>query len=494
MKAPAQAQKTVAVIGAGPAGLTAAYQLARRKVAVHVFEAGPAVGGLSRTIDLWNQKVDLGPHRFFSNDSRVNKLWLELMGADYEMVERLTRIYYKGRFFHYPLKPLDALLKLGPIEAVRCFSSFILEKVRESKTGDSFEDWVVTRFGRRLFEIFFKTYSEKLWGISCRELDSDFAAQRIKKLSLLEAIKNAFFKGGTHKTLVDQFAYPHGGTGELYTRMAAYVVAHGGSVQCDTPVQRVLTSDGRVIALELQNGERREFDEIISTMPLTQLVARLPDAPEAVKQSAASLKFRNTVLVYLKIEAQGLFGDNWLYVHSPELRVGRITNFRNWVPQLVGREKSTILALEYWCDSDEQEWTQPSEAWIALARRELAQTGLLGGAPVSAGHVHRISRCYPVYTRGYKESLAPVERYLDTIHGLSVIGRYGSFKYNNQDHSILMGMLAAENIADAAGHNLWEINTDYEDYQEASVITRTGLVQKPAPELLPAGIPVLQRA
>lgn len=489
----------VAIIGAGPAGITTAYQLTKAGIGVDVFEAGPDVGGLSRTITLWNQKVDLGPHRFFSSDSRINRLWLEVIGRDYEMVNRLTRIYYKGKFFHYPLRPLDAFFKLGPKEVARCLVSFVKEGCKSTKASGSFEDWVVSRFGRRLFEIFFKTYSEKLWGITCRELDSDFAAQRIKKLSLVEAVKNAFFKTNSrkHKTLVDQFAYPHGGSGVLYQRMAEYIEAHGGTLQRNRPVYRVTVDNRQVTGLEFEDGETRSFARVVSTMPLNLLVERLPETPSAIKEAAQALRFRNTILVYLKVEAQNLFADNWLYVHSPDLKVGRITNFRNWVPQLYGKEASTVLALEYWCNSDETIWQEDDASLIALATRELATTGLIGEARVADGYIHRIPRCYPVYARGYKELLKPVERYLDSIAGLTVIGRYGSFKYNNQDHSILMAMLAAENIAQDRHHDLWAVNTDYEQYQEASLVTQTGLVQrkrKQVPSPAGAAAQVLQRA
>src|SRR5947209_5070555 len=250
------APKTVAVIGAGPAGLAAAYQLSKKGGEVHVFEASGAVGGLARTIDLWGQKVDLGPHRFFSSDPRVNKVWLEIIGDDYEMVNRLTRIYYHGRFFFYPLKPFNALSNLGILEATRCMTSYGIQRFRRCSEQDCFESWVVGRFGRRLFEVFFKTYSEKLWGIGCQDLDADFAAQRIKKLSLLEAIRNSLFggNGNDHKTLVDQFAYPQNGSGEVYTRMAAFVRDNGGSVECDRPVHRVIVKEGRAIGLEFENG------------------------------------------------------------------------------------------------------------------------------------------------------------------------------------------------------------------------------------------------
>jgi protoporphyrinogen oxidase len=487
--------QTVAVIGAGPAGMTAAYQLAKAGIDVHVFEASDAIGGLSRTINLWGQKVDLGPHRFFSSDSRVNKVWLEVIGDDYQMVNRLTRIYYKRRFFHYPLKPFDALAKLGLIEATHCVSSYLIQRLHRRKAERCFENWVVHRFGRRLFEIFFKTYSEKLWGIPCDKLDSDFAAQRIKKLSLFEAIRNALFKsdGITHKTLVDEFAYPNAGTGELYTRMANSVRAAGGTVECRRPVRRVLLRDGRVTGLEFETGEQRFFDQVISTMPLNLLVTRLPDVPEHIHAAAESLRFRSTILVYLKVDAADLFSDNWLYVHSPDLRTGRITNFRNWVPQLYGDEKSTILALEYWCNQQDSIWSQDDKSLIGLASDELRQTGLIKNAVVSDGHVHRIHRCYPIYNQGYKANLKPVERYLNGLAGLTVIGRYGAFKYNNQDHSILMGLLAAENIAQGATHDLWAINTDYE-YQERTIITKTGLIrERPAPFPLPAAQPAALR-
>jgi protoporphyrinogen oxidase len=467
----------VAVIGAGPAGLTAAYQLAKAGATVEVYEAGPQVGGMARTFDLWNQKVDLGPHRFFSSDTRVNKLWLEVVGRDYAMVDRLTRIYYKRRFFQYPLKPLDALTNLGVLEALTCVLSYGKERAAPTQQDGSFENWVVSRFGRRLFEIFFKSYSEKLWGITCKELDADFAAQRIKKLSLFEAVWNAFRggKGNKHKTLVDQFAYPLGGTGMVYDRMAAYVETHGGFVYLRKPVERVVARDGKVVGIELKGGEFRAYDHVISSMPITQLVTRLPDVPETVKKAAASLTFRNTILVYLKVNGKDLFPDNWLYVHSADLKMGRLTNFRNWVPELYGNDDSTILALEYWCYDNDSIWTEKDEALVALAKSEAEKTGLLQGAEIVDGHVVRVPKCYPVYRAGYKENLRPVEAYLSTVQGLTVIGRYGAFKYNNQDHSILMGMLAAENLLGNKNENLWNINTDYENYQEQSVITKTGL-------------------
>lgn len=471
----------VAVIGAGPAGMTAAYELAKKNVEVHVYEASDTVGGLARSFRLWDQTVDLGPHRFFSSHRRINELWLEVVGRDYRMVNRLTRIYYRGKFFFYPLKPFDALSRLGPFEAARCGFSYIANRLSPLEQDGTFENWVVNRFGRRLFEIFFKTYSEKLWGISCKQLDADFAAQRIKKLSLYEAVKNAFFmgKGNKHKTLVDQFAYPLEGTGMVYQRMADYVRKHGGQVHLNTPVQRVLAKDNRAYALEFPGGEVRHYDQIVSSMPISLLVTRLPDVPPAIRDAALSLKFRNTILVYLHVDATDLFPDQWLYIHSADMLTGRITNFRNWVPNLYGDKRTTILVMELWANDDDSLWSETDEQLIARGKDEIRRTGLVRDANILDGHVHRIKRCYPVYERGYKEKLKPVEEYLSTIEGLQAIGRYGAFKYNNQDHSIYMGILAAENIVTGAKHNLWEINTDYESYQEEAQITEAGLAATP---------------
>lgn len=472
----------IGVIGAGAAGITAAYELAKGGADVEVFEAGDSVGGLARTFELWGQKVDLGPHRFFSNDLRVNKLWLEVVGQDYDMVDRLTRIYYKKRFFHYPLKPTNALWNMGVFNAARCMTSYFKEKVVPSfdpKKNETFESWVVTRFGRRLFEMFFKSYSEKLWGIPCDQLDADFAAQRIKKFSLGEAIKSALGLGkGKHKTLVDQFAYPYEGTGVVYERMAQAVRQRGGKVHLKTPVKRILHDNRQVTGLELTDQSQHHFDAIISTMPMTLMVKGLGELPAEVEKAVDALKFRNTILVYLHVGGKDLFQDQWLYVHSPDLGTGRVTNFRNWVPQILGKSENTILALEYWCYDQDPIWTSDDSQLIATATREIQSTGLIGSAPVLDGHVVRIRRCYPVYERGYKQNLEPVVDFLKSFRNLIPIGRYGSFKYNNQDHSILMGLLAAENLLQNKSHDLWAVNTDYQSYQEATVITKTGLETK----------------
>jgi protoporphyrinogen oxidase len=469
----------IAVIGAGPAGLTAAYCLSKTQPGVEVYEAADTVGGLARSLRLWNQTVDTGPHRFFSRDKRVNELWLEVVGRDYSMVNRLTRILYGRKFYSYPLRPFETLANLGLVEAARCLASYAGERFQPTPPDGTFESWVRGRFGRRLFEIFFKTYSEKLWGIRCDELDADFAAQRIKQFSLGAAIKGAFAARhrAAHRTMVEQFAYPNEGTGMVYTRMAQAVASRGGRVHLRTPVEAVLTEKNRITGLRLPDGTVKEYDHVISTMPLTLLVQRLPETPPEVLAASKGLTFRNTILVYLEVAQSDLCRDNWIYIHSPDLRAGRVTNFRNWSPQLYGDSPNTILALEYWCHDGEELWLKKDAELIALATREIIATALVKDAGlVKNGLVYRIPRCYPVYRCGYKKLLQPIQEYLSRVDGLQVIGRYGAFKYNNQDHSILMGLLAAENILKNAKNDLWAVNSDYDNYQEGCLITETGLV------------------
>ena len=470
--------KPVIVIGAGPAGMTAAYCLAKAGVPVVVYESSDKVGGLARSLDLWGQRVDLGPHRFFSNDPWVNGLWLEVVGKDYRMVDRLTRIFYSGKLFDYPLKASNALLNLGLIQAASCVLSYLREKLRRSSAEEaeaSFESWVVSRFGRRLFEIFFKSYSEKLWGISCPELDSDFASQRIKKFSLGQAIKSLFVGGGKHKTLVDRFAYPVGGTGAVYEKMSARVTEMGGRVLLRSPVQGVWKEGSVVRGIIDAEGRQVEASHVISTMPLTLMVKSLGPLPGPVADAVANLRFRNTILVFLEAEGTGWFPDQWLYVHSPDLRTGRVTNFCNWIPEICEGSPNTIVVLEYWCYDEDPIWQESEDALVARATQEIGGTRLIPGSRILRGKMMRLPRCYPVYARGYREHMQPVQKFLQEFSNLSAIGRYGAFKYNNQDHSILMGLMIADNLTKDAGHELWAVNTDYEVYQEAAIITESGL-------------------
>lgn len=456
--------KPVAVIGAGPAGLTAAYQLARAGRSVDLYEAASEVGGLARSLKLWGQTVDLGPHRFFTRDAQVAGFWHEILGDQARRVRRVTRIYYRGRYFHYPLQLADVLANLGPWECLACLGSFARERMWPSADPSSLEGWLVTQFGRRLYNTFFKSYSEKLWGLPGTAVDANFAAQRIAGLSLVEAVRSALGLASRSRTLVDTFDYPAGGTGSFYRRLAERAQLAGLRLWLNTPVARVELRGGKVDGLRLADGTFKAHAQVVSTMPLTRLVTGLAQAPQEVLQAAGQLSFRQTVLVYLKFADSSLFPDNWLYVHQPDLGLGRITNFRNWVPELHGPHPETILACEYWCNPGDEVWTMPDPDLIALADREVLATGLVTESALD-GRVIRVSNCYPVYSLGYQRHLEPIERYLDSLSGLYPIGRYGAFKYNNQDHSIKMGLLAAEKVL-GARHDLWSVNTDYDRYQE----------------------------
>jgi protoporphyrinogen oxidase len=319
----------VGVIGAGPAGLAAAYSLGKSGIPVDVFEASAAVGGMAQTILLWNQLVDLGPHRFFSTHAAVNRLWLEIVGSDYRMVERRTRIFYDDKFFDYPLRLADSLGKLGSIESVRCLMSYLRQQLAFDRPAANFEQWVRGRFGKRLYERFFRDYSEKLWGLRCESLDADFAAQRIRKLSLYEAARNALAngRGNRHATLVDQFAYPIVGTGSVYNKMADAIFRQAGTVHLGKAVRRVLPHREEGMELELASGERHTYQHIISTMPLTQLIHALPDAPQKVLEANSRLHYRNTILVYLRMDCSRINGSisthpNWLSVALPISETG----------------------------------------------------------------------------------------------------------------------------------------------------------------------------
>jgi protoporphyrinogen oxidase len=469
-------RKRVVVIGAGPAGITAAFKLQLGGVDVTLHEASNSVGGMARSFELWDQIVDLGPHRFFSSDPRVNEFWLESLDYEYVMVNRLTRIYYKKRFFSYPIQALNALKGLGIVEALRCVLSYVIVKIAPRKDESKFDSWVINRFGTRLFQIFFKSYTEKLWGIKCSVLDADFAAQRIKKLSLFEAIKGAFFgnKGNKHRTLVDEFAYPKSGAGDVYTRISKKFVAAGGKLQLNSRVTGIELLDSQV-SISANEEPPEFFDHVVSTMPLTQLVQKI-GAPNDVLEKTRQLKFRNTILVYLKVEGKNPFPDQWIYVHAEDLQTGRITNFRNWTESINKGQRENIICLEYWCYDSDEIWVRHDEKLIELATKELYGTKLVDSGTIVEGFVQRVPKCYPVYSSGYREILEPIQNYLKSVKLITPIGRYGSFKYNNQDHSILMGLLASENILGNSQTDLWAINTDY-DYQESTRITATGLVK-----------------
>lgn len=468
--------KKVLIIGAGVAGLSAGRVLSQNGYKVAIYEADSSVGGMSKSLKMFDQIVDIGPHRFFSKDKRLNDFWSAHTYGESEKVSRLTRIFYNNKFFYYPLRGFDALFKLGIIESTLCVLSFIKAKIKPFG-GDSFESWVANAFGYRLYSIFFKSYTQKLWGIECKDLDSDFARQRIKGLNLYEAIKSAFVgdKSKKHKTLVDEFSYPKKGCGVVYENMAKEILANGGEILCDIEVNGIITQDKRAIGIRTSGGEIYG-DIVISTAPFRDMVLSLDELDSAIKDLAQNLKFRNTILVYVEVDcaknaesSAKLFADNWIYVHSKNISTGRITNFANWTQDLRCGRSESILCLEYWANDDENLWNLSSDEIINIAKKDLLDSNLVAhSSQIKRAYALKIHKSYPVYERGYKQNLSKIYNALDDFKDLHFIGRNGAFKYNNQDHSLLMGLLCADKILGRANPNLWEINTDY-DYQEGKV-------------------------
>ncbi len=470
-----QDANSIIVIGAGPAGLTAAYELATRGMPVSVFEQDTQVGGLARTVVHEGFRFDIGGHRFFTKVPVVEQLWRRVLGDALLSRPRLSRIFYRGRFFHYPLKPLDVARNLGLWTSVTVIASYLVARLRPLPAETSFADWIVNRFGRRLYEIFFKTYTEKVWGIPCERISAEWAAQRIKGLSLRTAVTSMFAKGPSGanaiKTLIDQFEYPRLGPGMMWERTADIVREHGGTVTLATPVTR-LRHDGRlVLSVDVgADGSSRTIPvrHVISTMGIPQLLAAFdpPLAPEA-HAAAARLSHRDFLTVALMLDQADVFPDNWIYLHDSSVRAGRIQNYKNWSPDMVPDPKWTCLGLEYFCTVGDDLWTMTDEALIALGTRELAAIGLGDPAVVRKGVVVRARQAYPVYDSGYMDALEIVKRHLAPLENLQLVGRNGMHKYNNQDHSMLTAMLAVQNML-GGRFDLWSVNAADEYHEQAS--------------------------
>jgi protoporphyrinogen oxidase len=462
------------VIGAGPAGLTTARELARQGRPVVVLEQAGIVGGLARTESYKGFHFDMGGHRFFTKVDEVQKIWHEVLGPDFRRRPRLSRIYYDGRFFHYPLKPLNALAGLGLWRAVLVMLSYLRWQLFPYKEERTFEQWVTNRFGRRLFLTFFKTYTEKVWGIPCSELRAEWAAQRIKDLSLRSAVVAMFIKPGkTIKTLIEEFDYPRLGPGMMWRAAADEIRRLGGAVRLEAEVTAVRRSGWRVDSV-VHAGPCGEAvvagEQFLSSMPVTQLVLRLePPAPDAVREAARRLTYRDFLTVCLIVDRPDPFPDNWIYVHSPEVKVGRIQNFRSWSPDMVPDPAKASLGLEYFCSEGDALWSLPDEALIRLGKDELERIGLARATEISDGCVFRVSKAYPVYDADYREHLDTVRAFVDRFENLQTIGRNGLHRYNNQDHAMLTGLLAVRNLEGGVRHDLWSVNTEPEYHEEVGV-------------------------
>jgi len=467
----------VVIIGGGPAGLTAAWELARLDhLSARVFEKDDIVGGIARTDVYKGYRFDIGGHRFFTKVTLVEEIWDEILGDEMLVRPRMSRIFYNGIFFDYPLKPLNALGGLGLIESARVGLSFVKAQVFPIRDEQSFDQWVTNRFGRRLFEIFFETYTEKVWGIPCTEIGADWAAQRIKNLDLVQAVKAALLgqrtsdKGEVITTLIEQFKYPRLGPGQMWESCRDQLAERGIPTEMGTEVVRLEREGQSILAAVVRegDGERRvPGSHFISSMPIKQLVHAMdPPAPAEVQAAADNLKYRDFLTVVLIVKNPDLFPDNWIYIHSPDVRLGRIQNFKNWSPEMVPDPATSALGLEYFVNVGDDLWTMDDDALVALGTRECAHLGLVNAEQVFDGCVVRMPKAYPVYDRDYQSTLATLRAWLDPIDNLQLIGRNGQHRYNNQDHSMLTAVYAARNIAANGSYELWSVNVEEEYHEE----------------------------
>jgi protoporphyrinogen oxidase len=469
---PNHTNRKIVVIGAGPAGLTAAVELCRRNLPVTVLEKDALVGGIARTGAYKGYHYDIGGHRFFTQVPEVERFWFDLLGADFLARPRISRIFYRGKFYDYPLRPFNALRNLGLLTSLRVGLSYLYAQLFPYPREDTFEEWVCNRFGRELYLIFFKTYTEKVWGLPCSEIRAEWAAQRIQGLSLPIALKNALFGPQGEKvikTLIQQFHYPRLGPGMMWRAAAEFVNAQGGHVEMEMDAITLRHANGRVEEVIARcNGRERILpaSDVISTMPLSELLRSLdPPAPPEALAAAKGLSYRDFLTVILLVRQPDLFPDNWIYIHSPDVRVGRVQNFKNWSPEMVPDPATTSLGLEYFCSEGDALWSTPDAELIALGRREMEQIGLLRAADVFDGTVIRQPKAYPVYNGTYAGYLDTIKRYLQGFANLQTVGRNGLHKYNNQDHSMLTAMLAVRNLL-GERHDVWNVNTERSYHEE----------------------------
>jgi protoporphyrinogen oxidase len=477
----------VAIIGAGPAGLTAGYLLAKKGLKVAIIEKDPRyVGGISRTVEHEGYRFDIGGHRFFSKSQQVVDLWNEILPDDFIQRPRMSRIYYEGKFYSYPLRAFEALRNLGILRSSACMISYVWSRAFPIKNVRSFEDWTSNQFGKKLYSIFFKTYTEKVWGMPCDEMSADWAAQRIKGLSLGSAVIDGLKRslglnrrpndGMQTKTLLESFRYPRQGPGMMWDAARDKVVAAGSHVLMGHALKQ-LASDGqggwRLSATRVDaNGQSCGETVIraahaISSAPMRELAARLHPLPQSTLE-ASRLKYRDFLTVALKIRSADLFPDNWIYIHDSKVKVGRIQNFRSWSPEMVPDESVACVGLEYFCFEGDDLWASTDDDLIKLATAEMAILGLVDPKQVIGGAVVRQEKAYPVYDDEYAANVAAMRHELEAKHPtLHLVGRNGMHRYNNQDHAMMTAMLSVENIvAGARVYDTWCVNEDAE-YHEA---------------------------
>jgi protoporphyrinogen oxidase len=462
----------VVVLGGGPAGLTAGYLLAKQGKPVIVLESTGQVGGIARTTVRNGYRFDLGGHRFFTKVKEVDDLWHEIMADEFLKRPRQSRIYWNDKFLEYPLEGVDVIRKLGPIELARCMVSYLWAAIKPKGREDTFEDWVSNRFGKRLYNHFFKTYTEKLWGVPATEIRAEWAAQRIKGLSFFSAAKAAFLgnKGNKIKSLISEFNYPRFGPGQMWETMTEDIRARGGEVRLNAPVTKLVARDGRITEV-IAAGETLHPSHVISSLPLRTTVGITePEAPAEVRDAARGLRYREFLTVLLVIDGEDLFPDNWIYIHQPGVRVLRIQNFKSWSPWMVPEgSNSASVGMEYFCFEGDDFWNMPDDELVALAGQEIEKLHLARADRVKFGFVERVHKAYPIYDELYAERVATIRAWLESIDNIQQVGRNGLHRYNNSDHSMLTAMRAVDNILLGTDHDIWAVNAEsvyHEEHQE----------------------------
>jgi protoporphyrinogen oxidase len=463
-----------AVLGAGPAGLTAAYVLAKRGVPATVFEADGVVGGIAKTVEFKGYRFDLGGHRFFTKLKPVERLWEEMLGDDFLTRPRLSRIYYGGKYFYYPLEARNVVRQLGLVESVRCALSFFAASLKRGQPTETFEDWVVGRFGRRLYERFFRTYTEKVWGIPGSEVRAEWAAQRIKDFSFWHALRSILhLDRSTPTTLIEQFRYPRLGPGQMWEAFRTNVEEGGVNVRLNQRCLSLSHAGGRVERITVKtNGSTTDFavDAVVSSVALSDLVESLdPAPPDDVLAAARRLRYRDLCLVALVLDEEQPFPDNWVYIHDPGTRAGRVQNFGAWSESLVV-PGTTCLGVEYFCFEGDDIWEMPHDEAVALATEELARIGLIHADRVVDGVKIRVPKAYPMYDGSFREDVAVIRGYLATFENLKTCGRNGLHRYNNQDHSMWTAILATLNLVAGTDYDVWSVNTEAEYHEEGEAV------------------------
>jgi protoporphyrinogen oxidase len=462
-----------AILGAGPAGLTAAYVHAKRGAPATVFEADGTVGGIAKTIEFGGYRLDMGGHRFFTKVEPIRRLWEEMLGDDFLTRPRLSRIYYNGKYFDYPLTAKDVVGRLGIIESIRCALSYLAAFRHRRKSADTFEEWVTARFGRRLYDAFFRSYTHKLWGIPGSEIRSLWAAQRIKNFSLAKAVLAILRLNRQHvTTLIEEFNYPRLGPGQMWEAFARHVEERGVAVRGQTRCIAIRHSERHVDSVVVQsNGDTEEHsvDAVISSLALKDLILSLdPPAPQNVQAAARKLRYRDLVVVGLITSQEEPFPDNWIYLHDPGIRAGRVQNFGAWSSAMV-RPGTTCLGVEYFCFEGDDIWEMSDVEAVELATRELESIGLIDASCVVDGLKVLVPKAYPMYDAEYEKAVQTIRTYLASFDNLHPCGRNGLHRYNNQDHSMWTAVLASLNALDGTQHDVWEVNTD-EDYLEEGTL------------------------